>query len=101
MISTLSQSEEKATAKAVQAWERRRPAWTRTDTVRWLNDRSALVLAWLRRTDPPAAPSHSASMGRWLKDNRPERFARAHARLLVPAHDQSARDRLTLLEILT
>lgn len=67
-------------AVLVQAWAKRRPAWTRTDTARWLNDRSEPLLAWLRRRSP-RAPGHSRQMGYWLKDEEPSIFSRAHERL--------------------
>ena len=67
-------------AVLVRAWAKRRPAWTRTDTARWLNERSEQVLAWLRRKST-RAPGHSRQMGYWVKDNEPVVFDRAHARL--------------------
>jgi len=66
-------------AKGRAAYERRR-AWTRTDTARWLNERSAPALAWLRRK-PGAWPAHSRQLGYWVKENAPAFFDRAHARL--------------------
>jgi hypothetical protein len=66
-------------AKGRAAYERRR-AWSRTDSARWLNDRSAPVLAYLRRL-PGQWPAHSRQIGYWLKDERPEFFASLHARL--------------------
>jgi hypothetical protein len=88
---------ETATAKEagmVLAWARRRPAWTRTDTARWLNERSEPLLAWLRRRSP-RAPAHSRQMGYWLKDQDPTLFARAHERLArckTPDRDQLLTD---------
>lgn len=83
-------------AKLVRAWERRRPAWTRTDTARWLSDRSEPLLARLRRRGH--APAHSRQMGYWLKDNLPAAFARAHTRLLET--DADTRDSLLIDDVL-
>jgi hypothetical protein len=75
------QAAERAERRARKVWERCRPAWTRNETTRWLNERSALVLAWLRRKDPARAPAYSAAMGRWLQENRPAVYAAAHKNL--------------------
>lgn len=83
-----------------EAWARRRPAWTRTDTTRWLNERSATVLAWLRRADPQA-PTHSRAMGRWLQAERGRFFARAHDRLAACGRDEARREKLNVLEVLS
>lgn len=83
-----------------EAWVRRRPAWTRNDTTRWLNERSALVLAWLRRVEPTRAPTYSANMGRWLQNNRPKVFAICHKNLTTAAKAKTASDGLDLLKIL-
>jgi len=69
----------------VAAWARRRP-WTRTDTGRWLNDRSEALLAWARRR-LRQTPSYSRQIGYWLKENEPATFSRAHARLAACAND--------------
>ena len=76
-------------AKGRAAYERRR-AWTRTDTARWLNERSAPALAWLRRK-PGAWPAHSRQIGYWVKENAPGYFDRAHARL-TQITDDAARE---------
>lgn len=85
-------------AVLVKAWARRRPAWTRTDSARWLNERSAQVLAWLRRKSTHA-PEHSRQMGYWVKDNEAAVFARAHERLMACATQQD-RDHLLIHEVL-
>ena len=79
-------------------WAKRRPAWTRTDTMRWLNERSAGVLAWVRRRAPNQSPSHSQNMGRWLLDNLTNDFNRAHLKLTAA---EKAKANPTLLEVLT
>lgn len=94
-------AQDEAVAKRQAMWARRRPAWTRTDTVRWLNDRSAAVLALLRRADAAAAPVYSSSMGRWLKDNSAALFQRAHERLAQPGRNERARQALNVIEVLT
>lgn len=85
-------------AVAVQAWNKRRPSWTRNETTRWLDQRSEPLLAWLRRRSP-RAPSHSRQMGRWVKDNDPAIFARAHQRLAQCTTPQD-RDQLLIDEVL-
>lgn len=85
-------------AALVRAWDKRRPRWTRTDTARWLNDRSEPVLAWLRRRSPHA-PGHSRQMGYWVKENEAAIFARAHERLARCANQQD-RDQLLIDEVL-
>ena len=82
------------------AWVKHRPAWTRTDTTRWLNERSALLLAWLRRVDAAGAPMHSGSMGRWLQTERPAYFQRAHDRLVACGRDDGAREKINVLRAL-
>lgn len=73
------QDAEIAEAKGRTAYEARRK-WSRTDTARWLNERSASVLAWLRRR-PGQWPAHSRQMGYWLKDHGSPLFAAVHAAL--------------------
>lgn len=81
----------------VLAWKKRRPAWTRTDSARWLNERSEPVLAWLRR-HAGHAPAHSRQMGYWLKENMPVIFDRAHGRLAAGPAER--RENLITSEIL-
>lgn len=68
-------------AVLVQAWAKRRPKWTRTETARWLNERSAPLLAWLRRRAAVAPARHSEQLGYWVKEQAPDIFERAHVRL--------------------
>jgi hypothetical protein len=81
----------------VASWARRRK-WSKTDTQRWLSDRSARVLAWVRRRRP-MAPSHSHKMGYWLNEYDRVVFDRAHAALLRAANDE-AREALLVEEVL-
>jgi hypothetical protein len=81
---------------AQKAWQENRPAWTRADTQRWLDEQSANVLAWLRRREPDGAPAHSNKMGQWLQRHRTEYFARVHKRLLAPGADEAARQKITV-----
>jgi len=66
-------------ASGVARWEKIR-TWSRTDSARWVNDRSAAVLAWLRRRSGQW-PAHSAQMGYWLRENSPALFDRIHTTL--------------------
>lgn len=85
-------------AVLVAAWSRRRPAWTRTDSARWVNDRSPGALAWLRRTAPRQAPAYSRHMGYWLKEHGQAAFSRIHQRLA--AATAAAREGMTLEDVL-
>jgi hypothetical protein len=91
-------SAEEQSRNAQEAWTKRRPAWSRDETARWLNDRSETLLALLRRRDAANAPSHSRNMGWWLQSHDKELFARAHAKLL--GH-KGPREKLTLLKVLS
>jgi len=82
-----------------EAWARRRPAWTRNETARWLNERSETLLAYLRRKEPSSAPSHSKRMGWWVQTNRKPLFEHAHKKLFGCASPDQ-RERLGLLEVL-
>lgn len=88
---------ERATAAGLARWEKRR-RWSRTDTTRWLNDRSPAVLAWLRRR-PGSWPAHSKQVGEWIKEYTPRVFDRAHDRLAA-APDDLARENLLPRETL-
>lgn len=66
-------------ASGVARWEKVRK-WSRTDSARWVNDRSAAVLAWLRR-GAGQWPAHSAQVGYWMRDNAPDVFERFHSKL--------------------
>lgn len=90
---------EATSARAVKAWQKCRPAWSRNETVRWLNERSAGVLAWLRRRDA-GAPARSEAMGRWLHEKRPPVFRRAHERLAAAGIKRVGFSGLTVLEVL-
>lgn len=85
-------------AVGLVAWAKRRPAWTRTDTTRWLNERSASVLAWLRRSGADS-PAHSSSIGQWLKDHQHPLYPRAHARLLA-CLEPAQREKISVPEVL-
>lgn len=83
--------------KGLVAWAKRR-TWTRTESTRWLNERSEAVLAWLRRK-PGRWPERSRQVGEWLKVYSPKIFDRAHARLGT-AKDDDARAALLPGEVL-
>lgn len=76
----------------------RRRTWSRTDSARWLNDRSAPVLAILRRRQGNW-PAHSRSLGYWLKEHTPDLFLNAHA-ILAAAKDDDTRDGLLPQEVI-
>lgn len=81
-----------------QAWIRRKP-WTRTETARFLNDRSPALLAHLRRSPgrwPEICPKF---MGDWLKVNALPLFDHAHAALAARRSDE-ARDTLGPTQLL-
>ncbi len=82
----------------MQAWGRRRPTWTRTDTARWLDDRSEPVVAWLRRHAARSPQRFCRQIGHYLRARDPERFRRAHTRLLRA--DAAGRERIALEEVL-
>lgn len=91
-------SEAHSAAKvAIYAQARR---WSRTDTARWLSDRSEAVLARLRRLGREG-PDHSNQMGRWLKDQARDRstFDRAHA-ALAAYPDDAAREAALVMEVI-
>lgn len=77
-----------------------RGAWTRNDTARWLNERSAGLLAYVRRARPERAPSHSKAMGRWLLEAEPKLFDRAHARLHAARTDET-REKMNLIGVVS
>ena len=74
--------------------------WTKSQSCRWLDERSEQVLAWVRRRDPERAPWHSHQMGRWLKDEMPSVFARAHLRLSVERSGDPERTTVNLWKTL-
>lgn len=85
-------------AEACMAAYERRRTWSRTDSARWLNDRSAPVLALLRRRQGQW-PAHSRSLGYWLKEHTPDLFLSAHAVLAAEKNDD-ARDALLPQQVL-
>lgn len=91
-------SEAHSAAKVASYAKARR--WSRTDTARWLSDRSEAVLARLRRLGREG-PAYSKQMGYWLKDEARDRstFDRAHAALLTYP-DDAARDAALVLEVI-
>ena len=99
-IAIVKQPEESAvrSASLIAAWERRRK-WSRTDTARFLNDRSEPLVALFRRKHPGTSVTHSRQFGYWLKEHTPTLFDRAHTRLSA-APDDTARDRLLPTELL-
>lgn len=86
------------TAALLAAWERRRK-WSRTDSARYLDDRSEPLLALFRREHPSEPPPHTRRFGYWLKEHAPALFDRAHTRLAA-APDDDARARLLPTELL-
>ncbi len=80
-----------------KAWRRQRK-WTRAFTARYLDDRSATILAFLLRL-PGKWPQRSAHVGFWLQDNAPAVFAQIHERLAA-LPDDAAREALSVTELL-
>jgi len=81
-----------AARKNLQAAWHGRARWSRTDSARYLNDRSEAFLALLRRR-PGAWPRHTHQLGYWLRTHTPPVFDRAHA-ALARALDDAARKEL-------
>lgn len=81
----------------VAQWLRRR-TWSRTDTSRWLNDRSPTVLAWLRRRSG-AWPDELDQSGYWLRVHHPIIFNAAHTRLAREKTD-AAREQIHVGDVL-
>lgn len=82
----LLRQREKNTAAGLGVWSRRR-TWSRTDTARWLSERSEPVLALLRRR-PGQWPKHTKQIGYWLREQAPNIFDRAHLALAALANDE-------------
>jgi len=89
--------ESEAEQRRVEQYQRRR-RWSRTDSARWLNDRSPAILAWLRR-GPGDWPHRTDEAGYWLKEKKPSLFDAAHNRLAHESTD-SARDALHVGDLL-
>jgi len=73
-------------------------AWSRSDTSRFLNDHSELLLAVLRRR-PGKWPMRSHALGYWLARDAARLFDHAH-QMLLAAPDDAARERLLPTELL-
>ena len=72
--------------------------WNRTDSVRWLDNRSATILAWLRRKTGDW-PEHVNFIGSWLQRRHRFDFDRIHLRLAAFKTD-AKRDTANLRGIL-
>lgn len=80
--------EQKLSDFGIAAYQRRR-RWSKTDTARWLNDRHATVVAYLRRRGCGPV-GNVTSVGFWLKEERhPELFEQIHNRLLAMENDEA------------
>lgn len=100
-IALLKEPAESANRSAVYlaAWERNRKAkWTRTDTVRHLDDRGQALVDCFCRSFPKEPAPRSRRIGNWLKDNRPQLFDAAHNRLAA-AKDDQARESLLCADL--
>lgn len=84
-------------AADLRGYEKRRK-WTRTDSARWLNERSPEILAWLRRK-PGAWPAEARQVGYWMKIYAQRHFDRAHARLLA-GRDEASREAMLPGEVI-
>ena len=92
----MSAPESVASTSAQKVWADRRTTgkiWTRTDTMRFIDERSPEGVLWLQAIEQTAKPRRSKQFGSWLLINRTPDFDRAHSRL---TKNQS----LTLKEIL-
>lgn len=96
----MSRPESVASNAGLMAWEHRRTwsnTWTRTDTVRWLDERSAALAAHYSRDHGISFSRAPRQMGQWIARKLPANFAVMHERM-VNAKDR--RDALTLEEVL-
>jgi hypothetical protein len=84
----------------VASYQATRGAWSRSDSERWLDDRSEALVAWLRRKEPAFTHLHSRRAGRWLRSNRKAFFDRAHLKLAACETDEAAREKFTLWNLL-
>lgn len=76
----------------------KRRKWSRTDTARFLNDRSATCWALMRRRRGNW-PREPGFFGRWLQVNEPKIFLRAH-KLLASARTEQLREKLVPSDLL-
>lgn len=84
----------------VASYQAIKPTWSRSDSERWLNDRSEALVAWLRRREPSFIHVHSRRAGRWIRSNRKALFDRAHLKLAACGSDEQAREKLSVWTIL-
>lgn len=87
------------TAQGLTQYARRRK-WSRTDSARWLDERSEAGLARLRRLGRECPPV-SKRLGHWLKEEARDQqyFSRVHA-ALADLHTDAAREVAHVLEII-
>lgn len=86
----MSAPESVASIASMKAWESRRThekIWTRTESMRWLDERSAEGVLWLQGVEKTAKPRRSKQFGSWLMINRAADFNRAHDRLTLNRHE--------------
>lgn len=93
-----SAAREACSAALVSAWERRK-TWSKTDSARFISERSEPLLALFRREHAEIRLLHTSRFGYWLREHAPAIFARAHSRLAAAPNDE-ARNRLLPTEIL-
>lgn len=85
------------TEAGLRRWAREQP-WTRTNTARWLNERSAAVLAHYEKEHGILLSSRASSAaGYRLQERLPKNFDAIHGKLAAAEGD---RDALTLEEVL-
>lgn len=79
---------------AEQAWIRRKTwnmTWARSDTERWLDERSTAAAAWARSVGVQIRKGRDPKlMGLWLRFKLPGNFAFAHARLAKMTAEERA-----------
>lgn len=91
-------AEEALSAKHQALYAKHVRKWSRTDTERWISERSATGLALLRRR-AGTWPAQAKQLGLWLRQHQPKVFDRAHA-ALAAAPDDARREQMTPAEIL-
>lgn len=96
----MSAHDPKHSEAAEAAWARRKTwneTWTRSDTERWLDERSTDAAAWVRTIGITLARDPK-QMGNWMRTRLPGNFDTAHTKLAARTH--TLREKATTNQIL-